>query len=72
MYYTRRSFSVTFDLGIIGRKSMTIGSNTYSSGWNATKYVLTAKYEQNIESLWPTASNFKSGKQFLRLVRGRT
>lgn len=43
---------------------MTIGSNTYSSGWNATKYVLTAKYEQNIESLWPTASNFKSGSNF--------
>ena len=64
VYYTRRSFSVTFDLGIIGRKSMTIGSNPYSSGWNATKYVLTAKYEQNIESLWPTASNFKSGSNF--------
>ena len=64
VYYTRRSFSVTFDLGIIGRKSMTIGSNTYSRGWNATKYVLTAKYEQNIESLWPTASNFKSGSNF--------
>lgn len=64
VYYTRRSFSVTFDLGIIGRKSMTIGSNTYSSGWNATKYVLIAKYEQNIESLWPTASNFKSGSNF--------
>ena len=64
VYYTRRSFSVTFDLGIIGRKSMTIGSNTYSSGWNATKYVLTAKYEQNIESLWPTASNFSSGSNF--------
>lgn len=43
---------------------MNIGSNTYSSGWNATKYVLTAKYEQNIESLWPTASNFKSGSNF--------
>ena len=64
VYYTRKSFSVTFDLGIIGRKSMTIGSNTYSSDWNATKYVLTAKYEQNIESLWPTASNFKSGSNF--------
>lgn len=64
VYYTRRSFSVTFDLGIIGRKSMTIGSNTYSSGWNAAKYVLTAKYEQNIESLWPTASNFSSGSNF--------
>lgn len=64
VYYTRRSFSVTFDLGTIGRKSMTIGSNTYSGGWNATKYVLTAKYEQNIESLWPTASNFSSGSNF--------
>lgn len=64
VYYTRRSFSVTFDLGIIGRKSMIIGDITYSSGWNATKYVLTAKYEQNIESLWPTASNFKSGSNF--------
>lgn len=64
VYYTRRSFSVTFDLGIIGSKSMTIGDNTYHSGWNATKYVLTAKYEQNIESLWPTASNFSSGSNF--------
>ena len=64
VYYTRRSFSVTFDLGIIGRKSMIIGDITYSSGWNATKYVLTAKYEQNIESLWPTASNFSSGSNF--------
>ncbi len=64
VYYTRKSFSVTFDLGITGRKSMTIGNNTYSSGWNVTKYVLTAKYEQNIESLWPTASNFKSGSNF--------
>lgn len=64
VYYTRRSFSVTFDLGIIGSKSMTIGDNTYHSGWNAAKYVLTAKYEQNIESLWPTASNFSSGSNF--------
>ena len=64
VYYTRKLFKVTFDLGIIGRKSMTIGDNTYHSGWNATKYVLTAKYEQNIESLWPTASNFSSGSNF--------
>lgn len=64
VYYIRKSFRVTFDLGITGRKSMTIGNNTYSSGWNVTKYVLTAKYEQNIESLWPTASNFKSGSNF--------
>ena len=64
VYYTRRSFSVTFDLGTTGRKSMTIGNNTYRSGRNVTKYVLTAKYEQNIESLWPTASNFSSGSNF--------
>ena len=64
VYYTRKSFSVTFDLGTTGRKSMTIGNNTYRSGRNVTKYVLTAKYEQNIESLWPTASNFKSGSNF--------
>ena len=64
MYYTRKSFSVTFDLGTTGSKSMTIGDNTYYSGWNAAKYVLTAKYEQNIESLWPTASNFSSGSNF--------
>ena len=64
VYYTRKSFSVTFDLGTTGSKSMTIGDNTYHSGWNATKYVLTAKYEQNIESLWPTASNFSSGSNF--------
>ena len=64
VYYTRKSFSVTFDLGTTGRKSMTIGNNTYRSGRNVTKYVLTAKYEQNIESLWPTASNFSSGSNF--------
>lgn len=64
VYYTRKSFSVTFDLGTTGSKSMTIGDNTYRSGWNATKYVLTAKYGQNIESLWPTASNFSSGSNF--------
>ena len=64
VYYTRKSFSVTFDLGTTGSKSMTIGDNTYYSGWNAAKYVLTAKYEQNIESLWPTASNFSSGSNF--------
>ena len=64
VYYTRRSFNVTFDLGTTGGKSMTIGGNTYRSGRSATKYVLTAKYEQNIESLWPTASNFSSGSNF--------
>lgn len=64
VYYTRKPFSVTFDLGTTGGKSMTIGGNTYRSGRNVTKYVLTAKYEQNIESLWPTASNFSSGSNF--------
>ena len=64
VYYTRKSFNVTFDLGTTGGKSMTIGGNTYRSGRSATKYVLTAKYEQNIESLWPTASNFSSGSNF--------
>lgn len=64
MYYTRKPFSVTFDLGTTRSKSMTIGGITYNGGRNATKYVLTAKYEQNIESLWPTASNFSSGSNF--------
>ena len=64
VYYTRKSFKVTFDLGTTSGKSMTIGDNTYRSGRNATKYVLTAKYEQNIESLWPTASNFTSESRF--------
>ena len=64
VYYTRKPFSVTFDLGTTSSKSMTIGGITYNGGRNATKYVLTAKYEQNIESLWPTASNFSSGSNF--------
>lgn len=66
VYYTRKSFSVTFDLGnsYYNSVSMTIGGKTYTNGRNADKYVLTAKYEQNIESLWPTASNFSSGSNF--------
>ncbi len=66
VYYTRKSFSVTFDLGnsYYNSVSMTVGGKTYTNGRNADKYVLTAKYEQNIESLWPTASNFSSGSNF--------
>ena len=61
---TRKSYTITFDLGNNSGKSMTIGGSTYRSGRNATKYVLTAKFEQNIENLWPTASNFSSGSNF--------
>lgn len=66
VYYTRKPFSVTFDLGnsYFNSVSMTVGGKTYTNGRNADKYVLTAKYEQNIESLWPTASNFSSGSNF--------
>lgn len=66
VYYTRKPFSVTFDLGnsYYNSVSMTVGGKTYTNGRNADKYVLTAKYEQNIESLWPTASNFSSGSNF--------
>ena len=66
VYYTRKLFKVTFDLGnsYYNSVSMTVGGKTYTNGRNADKYVLTAKYEQNIESLWPTASNFSSGSNF--------
>lgn len=43
---------------------MTVAGKTYTGGWDAEKYTLTAKFEQNIEDLWPTASNFNSGSKF--------
>lgn len=61
---TRNTYKVTFDLGNSSNKSMTVAGKTYTGGWNAEKYTLTAKFEQNIEDLWPTASNFTSGSNF--------
>lgn len=43
---------------------MTVAGKTYTGGRDAEKYTLTAKFEQNIEDLWPTASNFNSGSKF--------
>lgn len=62
--YARNTYSVTFDLGYNKSKSMTINGTTYTGGQTAAKYVLTAKFEQNIENLWPTATNFASGSGF--------
>ena len=61
---TRNKYTVAFDLGLASGKSMTVAGKMYNSGWNTTKYTLTAKFEQNIEDLWPTASNFTSGSNF--------
>lgn len=61
---TRNKYKVTFDLGSKSSNTMTVAGKKYTSGWNATKYTLTAKFEQNIEDLWPTASNFNSGSNF--------
>ena len=60
----RKIYKVTFDLGNSSKNSMTVDGKTYYGGRNAKKYVLEARYEQNIESLWPTASNFNSGSGF--------
>ena len=62
--FNRISYKVTFDLGRNSDKSMTIDGVTYKGGKNAVKYVLEARFEQNIESLWPTATNFNSGSEF--------
>lgn len=62
--FTRNKYKVTFNLGRDSSKSMTIGGVTYTGGSNATKYVLQAKFEQNIEDKWPTASNFTSSSNF--------
>lgn len=61
---TRNKYKVTFDLGSKSSNTMTVAGKKYTGGWNATKYTLTAKFEQNIEDLWPTASNFNSGSNF--------
>lgn len=60
----RKIYKVTFNLGNSSKNSMTVNGKTYYGGRNAEKYVLEARYEQNIESLWPTASNFNSGSGF--------
>ena len=60
----RKIYKVTFDLGYSSKNSMTVDGKTYYGGWDAEEYVLEARYEQNIESLWPTASNFNSGSGF--------
>ena len=68
--YTRNVYKVTFDLHEYDRRddvtpdgaTMTVGGTSYTK--NGTKYVLEAKYEQNIENLWPTAANFKAENKF--------
>ena len=61
---TRNKYKVTFDLGRSRSNAMTVAGKRYTGGQNAEKYTLTAKFEQNIEDLWPTASNFNSGNEF--------
>lgn len=61
---TRNKYTVTFNLGNNRNKTMTVAGKTYTGGRGAEKYTLTAKFEQNIEDLWPTASNFNSGSNF--------
>ena len=63
VYFSRNRYTITFDLGNKSYNQMTIGGKTYT-GNSKTKYQLTAKYEQNIETMWPTASNFQSGNDF--------
>ena len=60
----RKQYTVTFNLGNKRNKTMTVAGKTYTGGRDAEKYTLTAKFEQNIEDLWPTASNFNSGSKF--------
>lgn len=60
----RKQYTVTFNLGNNRNKTMTVAGKTYTGGRGAEKYTLTAKFEQNIENLWPTASNFNSGSNF--------
>lgn len=60
----RKIYKVTFNLGNNSNRWMTVNGQTYRGGRNAVKYVLEARYEQNIESLWPTASNFYPGNDF--------
>lgn len=60
----RKQYTVTFNLGNKLNKTMTVAGKTYTGGRDAEKYTLTAKFEQNIEDLWPTASNFNSGSKF--------
>lgn len=61
---TRNKYKVTFDLGTKSNNTMTVAGKRYTGGLNAEKYTLTAKFEQNIEDLWPTASNFNSDSKF--------
>ena len=59
--FSRNKYKVTFNLGNQSGRTMVVNGVTYNSGSNQTKYVMEAKFEENIESKWPTASNFTSG-----------
>ena len=56
VYFARNTYKISFDISGDENWStdpvVTIGGKTYS-----TTYAFTAKYEQDISSLWPTASN---------------
>lgn len=62
--FSRIRYSVSFNLGNDSKRSMTIDGKTYYGGRGAEQYVLTAKYEQNVEAKWPTAANFANARGF--------
>ena len=68
VYFSRNEYTVTFNLvetyGLYNySEDMTVNGTTYTST-SAISYSITAKYDSDIESVWPTASNFESGNTF--------
>lgn len=64
VYFNRKEYTVTFNLGRENGHEMTIGNATYRSGRNMRQYSFTARYGADISQLWPTASNFSTGDNF--------
>ena len=61
---SRNEYTLTFDLGSNRKHKLTMGGKTYTGGSNVTKYFIKAKYEADIESQWPTVSNFETNSGF--------
>lgn len=64
VYYKRKVYTTTFNLGTTSGYTMTINGKSYQSGSNKEKYQIVAKYGAQIGHLWPLAENFTvaSGK----------
>lgn len=58
VWYKRKVYTTTFNLGTTKGYTMTINGQSYVSGSNVEQYKIVAKYGASIGHLWPLAENF--------------